>query len=263
MVRDNWYGKRINGKLEVYNMLQTDPVGLFQKISKGEAKNELTHPEEKIPDLRELLLLYANFKLKLSLGRDWQLIKIFGVYSSMEEHINLLYEKSSSLGLPERETLEPPSFFKKLSESENPNHKLIGELGIKLIRSREDMGREIESESKILFPNSTRVIDPLLCVELLAHFTGMERLAIASASAIQIAGSERALFMSKTKQVRGPKHGIIFKSSLVSGVSQDKRGKAARKLAGKLAICFRADLLHDEFSQSQIDSFLASIKNLS
>ncbi len=262
MKENKWYGFRKVDGYEIYDSLSTSPSDLFQKLAKGDTSDETTHFSKEIPDLRSILLEYGRIKLQGSLGNDWTVLKTFNIYNSMDEIINLLYEKSMALSLKVGEAKDSASFFKALSESDNLDYIRVGTMGMQIESTKNELQKSLELEAYKLFPNGSRIIGPLLCIEILSHFNSLERLVEAPASAIQIAGAEKALFMSKVKHVRGPKHGIIFKSALVSGSPLKHRGKAARRLALKLSLAFRADAMGRVFAQNEIDSMLDFVKKL-
>ncbi len=260
MTEDKWYGVRKNGAYEIYDALSGDPSGLFEKLAKGHVSDEPVHESQEIPDLRAILIEHGKNKLRNSLGQDWNALKIFNIYNSMDEILNLLYEKSMALSLKVGEAKDSPSFFKALSQFNDPDYVQVGNMGFQMEETRKSLQSSLEKEALRMFPNGSRLIDPLLCIELLWHFNSLQRLAEAPASAIQIAGAEKALFMSKVKHVKGPKHGIIFKSPIVSGAPLNRRGKTARKLALKLSLAFRADVMGHVLDQEQIDAMLDFIK---
>lgn len=260
MSEDKWYGFHRHGTYEIYDVLSGDPSKLFEKLSRGHASDEPVHEASEIPDLRTVLIQHGKNKLHNSLGQDWQVLKTFNIYNSMDEILNLLYEKSMALSLKVGETKDSPSFFRLLSEFTEPDYVMVGNMGLQMEETKNSLRHSLEKEALRMFPNGSRLIDPLLCIELLSHFNSLQRLAEAPASAIQIAGAEKALFMSKVKHVKGPKHGIIFKSSIVSGAALKYRGRVARRLALKLSLAFRADVMGHVFDQKEINAFTASIK---
>jgi len=69
----------------------------------------------------------------------------------------------------------------------------------------------------------------------------LEKLARMSASNIQIIGAEKALFRHLKKKGKAPKYGMIYMSTVVQSVPEDKRGKVARAYAAKLMMAARID----------------------
>jgi nucleolar protein 56 len=58
---------------------------------------------------------------------------------------------------------------------------------------------------------------------------------------VQVLGAEDALFAHLRGSAPSPKHGVIFTHEYVRGTRPEKRGSAARALAGKLTIAARVD----------------------
>jgi len=58
-------------------------------------------------------------------------------------------------------------------------------------------------------------------------------------STIQLIGAEKALFRHVARKEKCPKYGLLYYSKYVQG--KKNKGKAARKLANKLAISIKVD----------------------
>jgi RNA processing factor Prp31 len=258
--RTKWYGYRSDGTLKVYKLLSANPTDLFDRLSEG--KDGLEMEEGKaLPDLRELMLNYGRSKLKESLGRDWKLVKIFNVYNSMDEIINLLFEKSMALGLIVGESEDPGELFQNMKNNEDHAISTIGELGSEMVSRKRELEKSLNEKAKEIFPNTSRIINPVLCAELLGHFQSLERLVNTPSSSIQMAGAEKSLFISKTRHIPNPKHGFLYKSHLISGSSPRDRGKISRRLSAKIALTLKADGIGRIMSQDEIDNILSKISN--
>ena len=260
--RTRWYGHRNEGSLRVYKLLSTNPVGLFNMLSEGKNGIE-TEPGKTLPDLRELMLDYGRWKLNESLGRDWKLVKIFNVYNSMDEIINLLFEKSMALGLIVGESEDPGELFQHMIKNEDPAISTIGELGSEMVSRKKELEKSLNEKAREIFPNTSRIINPVLCAELLGHFQSLERLVNTPSSSIQMAGAEKSLFISKTKHIPNPKHGFLYKSHIISGSSPKDRGKISRRLSAKIALTLKADGTGRIMSQEEIDNILSKISSKS
>ncbi|HET7324768.1 MAG TPA: NOP5/NOP56 family protein [Halococcus sp.] len=90
-------------------------------------------------------------------------------------------------------------------------------------------------------PNLAALAGPTLAARLLALAGGLEPLAKTSSSTVQVLGAEEALFAHLRGTAPSPKHGIIYTHEYVRGTRSEKRGSAARALAGKLTIAARID----------------------
>ncbi|MCL4480841.1 MAG: hypothetical protein M1113_05090 [Candidatus Thermoplasmatota archaeon] len=258
--RTRWYGKRIEGNLNVYKLLSVNPVDLFNRLSEGNSELEM-EDRRTLPDLRDLMLNYGRVKLKESLGRDWNLVKIFNVYNSMDEIINLLFEKSMGLGLIVGESEDPGELFQNMKNYEENAISTIGELGLEMVSRKKELEKSLNEKAKEIFPNTSRIINPVLCAELLGHFQSLERLVNTPSSSIQMAGAEKSLFISKTRHIPNPKHGFLYKSHLISGSSPRDRGKISRRLSAKIALTLKADGVGRIMSQDEIDQILSKINS--
>ncbi|MBI5036731.1 hypothetical protein HZC09_05300 [Candidatus Micrarchaeota archaeon] len=99
----------------------------------------------------------------------------------------------------------------------------------------------VSTASAKLMPNACALIEGVLAAKLLSIAGSVEKLALFPASTLQVLGAEKALFKHLRKGTLPPKHGLLFQSPYVNGQPFDKRGKAARSLAAKLAIALKAD----------------------
>lgn len=90
-------------------------------------------------------------------------------------------------------------------------------------------------------PNLTALAGPTLAARLLSLAGGLESLAKTSSSTVQLLGAEEALFAHLRGSAPSPKHGVIYVHEYVRGTRPEKRGSAARALAGKLTIAARID----------------------
>ncbi|MGP6207309.1 hypothetical protein ACNF42_04670 [Cuniculiplasma sp. SKW3] len=256
---DKWYGKEINGRFEWYEGLESNPVEVFQDLFKGNDVPTTEIKPEKMPDLRESIIAFGHSQLRKSLGEDWKLVKIINVYLSMDELINTLYEKSLALSLITGNHGSKEQFFRDLMEQDEEGMVKIGTLGMNMSQKKNELWSDIESRIIQILPGSSYLAGTETVAELLAHFGNLERLAMSRSSSIQMAGAEKSLFISKIKKVKNPKYGLIYKSPLVSSATPSTRGKVARKLAGKLAICLRADFSGNPIRKEEIDKMKEKI----
>lgn len=90
-------------------------------------------------------------------------------------------------------------------------------------------------------PNFSELATSLIASQLLARAGSLERLASMPGSTIQVLGAEEALFSHLRNKTKSPKHGFIFNHPLIKSLPKKARGKMARTLSGKLAICVRED----------------------
>lgn len=110
----------------------------------------------------------------------------------------------------------------------------------------------LESLMKKTCPNLTEIAGPILGAELILLSNGIKNLAQSPAGRIQILGAGKSFYLSRKKNVPGPKHGIIFKHPFVH--NSKTRGKNARILAGKIAIATRIDFYSGKLDNDFIES---------
>lgn len=99
----------------------------------------------------------------------------------------------------------------------------------------------VERVATSVTPNLAALAGPTLAARLLSLAGGLESLAKTSSSTVQLLGAEEALFAHLRGQAPSPKHGVIYVHEYVRGTRPEKRGSAARALAGKLTIAARID----------------------
>ncbi len=99
----------------------------------------------------------------------------------------------------------------------------------------------VEQQMRELSPNFSELATAMIAGQLLSKAGSLKRLAEMPGSTIQVLGAEEALFSHLKTRSRPPKHGFIFNHPLVKTLPKHVRGRMARTLAGKMAICIRAD----------------------
>ncbi|GAP93128.1 putative nucleolar protein 58 [Rosellinia necatrix] len=125
------------------------------------------------------------------------------------------------------------------------NIKLLAEQVISFTEYRQQLSQYLSSRMKALAPNTTEILGELVGARLIAHTGSLMKLAKSPGSTIQILGAEKALFRALKTKHDTPKYGLIYHSSLVGQASGKNKGKIARMLAAKAALCLRVDALSD------------------
>lgn len=101
-------------------------------------------------------------------------------------------------------------------------------------------------------PNVSAIAGPMVGARLITLAGGLDRLARAPASLVQLLGAEKALFRFLRTGRGAPKHGVIFQHPYVHGSPKWQRGKMARALAAKIAIAARIDYFSGEDRSAQL-----------
>jgi len=110
-----------------------------------------------------------------------------------------------------------------------------------LYKERDSLERYLEGLVRAEMPNLAAVAGTLLAARLLAIGGGLEKLAVAPASRIQLLGAEKALFRHMRENSKAPKYGLIFGHELVQKAPDNRRGKVARCVASKLSLAAKTD----------------------
>jgi nucleolar protein 56 len=121
--------------------------------------------------------------------------------------------------------------------------QLIGlaESAVDLLDRREALRAFLERQAPAVAPNLSTLAGPVLAARLIALAGGLEDLAKLPSGTVQVLGAEDALFAHLRGDAPSPKHGVIYTHEYVQGTRREKRGSAARALAGKLSIAARVD----------------------
>jgi len=112
---------------------------------------------------------------------------------------------------------------------------------LKDISYRKRLQSSVRSRCSEILPNLHRLLGDSLSIRLVRTAGSLSRLASYAASTIQILGAEKAFNETVKCENNTPKHGIIYDSKFVSRIGTVGRGKMARRLANKIALCARVD----------------------
>ncbi|KAI1427952.1 Nop domain-containing protein [Xylaria sp. FL1777] len=137
----------------------------------------------------------------------------------------------------------------EIGEIDLENIKLLAEQVISFTEYRQQLSQYLTSRMKALAPNTTEILGELVGARLIAHTGSLMRLAKSPGSTIQILGAEKALFRALKTKHDTPKYGLIYHSSLVGQATGRNKGKIARMLSAKAALCLRVDALSDLSSE--------------
>ncbi|MFH0969972.1 MAG: NOP5/NOP56 family protein [Candidatus Diapherotrites archaeon] len=111
-----------------------------------------------------------------------------------------------------------------------------------------------------LAPNFAELATPMIAGQLMAKAGSLKKLAEMPSSTIQVLGSEEALRSHIRSKTKPPKHGYLFNHPFVKSLPKHARGKMARALSGKLAICIRVDVFGKE---RIVDKYKPALESLS
>jgi nucleolar protein 56 len=178
--------------------------------------------------LHNTSLLLAQERVDEQLqSEDLQLIQMVNALDDLIQTANLLSERLSCWALL-------PTAKKKVK----PFEKTLTAVNDEIQRLQE----QIEQDMKMIAPNTSAIIGPLIGARLIAFAGGMQRMAMMPASTVQILGAEKALFRFKKEGGKPPKHGVIFQHPSINCAPKTERGKIARLLATKISTAIKADV---------------------
>jgi len=190
--------------------------------------------------LREVALGLVRRQLKALTTAEQDLLQAVEALDDLNQAVNLLDERLYEWSrLRRQEIVHGRDLAQALSGDE-----ITGELARVVLRLRDaraamegEVGKAVES----IAPNLSILAGSVLAARLISRAGGLRRLAEMPSSTIQVMGAEKALFKHLKGSAPSPKHGIIYRHPAVIGAQKSLRGKAARALAGKLAIAARLD----------------------
>ncbi len=119
-------------------------------------------------------------------------------------------------------------------------------------KTQQQINQYIETKLSTLCQNTTTIIGTILTAKLLTIAGSLKKLATMPASTIQLLGAEKALFRNIKQGTKIPKYGIISQHPLIQKQSMKLHGKAARKLADKIAITAKIDYFKGTFIGDKI-----------
>ncbi|MDD4251133.1 MAG: RNA-binding protein [Candidatus ainarchaeum sp.] len=181
-------------------------------------------------DLRKRLLKKAKEQIIESLSeKEVHIIKTIKLIEDLDEISNLLRENVLD--------------WDKRSPTGNAL-RILTKLKLELNNletEREEATQFVKDEMQSEFPEFSKLAGEILAAKLLATAGSKRKLAFVPASTIQVLGAEKSLFNHLKRRGQCPKHGHLFNHPLLQKLPKQKRGKAARIIAGKLSIAAKLD----------------------
>jgi nucleolar protein 56 len=190
--------------------------------------------------LREVALELVRRKLQAETTAEQDLLQAVEALDDLTQALNLLDERLYEWSrLRHQEIIHGKDLADALYDDEN-----MGELAkaiVGLRESRISLEREVGRNAESIAPNLSLLAGPVLAARLISRAGGLQRIMRMPSSAIQVMGAEKSLFKHLKGNAPSPKHGIIYRHPAIMGSAKHLRGRAARALAGKLAIAARMD----------------------
>lgn len=200
--------------------------------------------------LRKAQIIVVEEKVKRELGReDLQIIQMVKSVEELTKILNILSERINE--------------WKNLPVQDE-SIRYLNELKRKVDATIDELKERLGEKMKMLAPNLSELVGPLLAAKLISVTGGIENLAKLPSSSIQILGAEKALFRYKQGKGTPPKHGIIFRHPAVRSAKAKDRGKISRVLASKISLAAKADSFTGNFIADKLkrdfEEFVNSIK---
>ncbi len=200
--------------------------------------------------LRKAQIIVIEEKVKKELGReDLQVIQMVKSVEELTKILNILSERINE--------------WKNLPVQDE-SIRYLNELKRKVDATIDELKERLGEKMKMLAPNLSELVGPLLAAKLISVTGGIENLAKLPSSSIQILGAEKALFRYKQGKGTPPKHGIIFRHPAVRSAKAKDRGKISRVLASKISLAAKADSFTGNFIADKLkrdfEEFVRSIK---
>jgi hypothetical protein len=177
-------------------------------------------------------------------GKEIHIIKAVNLLTDLDSINNLMRENLNEwqIRAPNGEALEAFGELEKNTLNVEAEKTKLNEF--------------VQKEMKTEFPNFSEVATPIIGAKLLSEAGSKKRLCFMPASTIQVLGAEKALFAHLRKNAKSPKHGHLFNHPLLQNMPRYKRGKAARIIAGKLAIALKQDYFGGEDTSKETKKLL-------
>jgi nucleolar protein 56 len=178
---------------------------------------------------------------------DQQLVHAIRAIEDLDETINELAERLSEwAGTLFEDAGTGVEYARELVDDEPEStveERVVALAGrvADLADEREDLRAYVEAHAPAVAPNLSMLAGPMLAARLISHAGGLESLAKQPSGTVQVLGAEDSLFAHLRGHAPSPKHGVIYAHEYVRGTDADRRGAAARTLAGKLSIAARVD----------------------
>uniref|UniRef100_A0A6P6Y149 Nucleolar protein 58-like n=1 Tax=Dermatophagoides pteronyssinus TaxID=6956 RepID=A0A6P6Y149_DERPT len=174
-------------------------------------------------------LVFAEFVLHVGLRSNLQNV-------SSLEHINI-----DERLLQELKVLAESSMGSELSLADIECLKEVSNRVVSLFQYKMQLAEYLHARMQKIAPNLAHLLGDLLGAKLIAHSGGLLNLAKQPASTVQLLGAEKALFRALKSRSNTPKYGMLYHAKLVAQASTKLKGKMARIVANKAALCARAD----------------------
>ncbi|MFH1638532.1 MAG: hypothetical protein ABIB71_08960 [Candidatus Woesearchaeota archaeon] len=158
-------------------------------------------------DIRKQCIKLTKERLEESFNEEHEVIELIKLYDKTERFL---------LQIPEKNELRTAA-KSSMKKNEQQINSILKKISHRLLESA----------------------GPIISARLIRNAGSLKKLSSMPSSKIQLLGAEKALFTHLKTGSKAPKHGIIFNHFSIK--ESENKGKAARKLASKIAIAARVD----------------------
>ena len=184
------------------------------------------------PELIDIVsdyLLYAKVVLKVGMRTNVREMELKDLIpEDVEKEIHEAAEKSMGT---------------EISADDEVHIKDLATQVIEMYEYRESLANYLKARMGAVAPNLSVMVGEIVGSRLIAKAGSLVNLAKLPSSTVQILGAEKALFKAMRTKHNTPKYGLIYHASLVGAAPVSVKGKVARSLAAKCALCIRYDAL--------------------
>lgn len=228
--------------------------------------------------LTQVNLELARVQIKKAVKRDSLVIQTNGAIEELDKSINILIERLREwygLHFPEMDRIvdshekyaklvekfglrkniddvelgqfKQKSMGMEITEDDVKTIQLTAKKIVELYQLRESLSKYLDKILKEVAPNLQELAGSAIAAKLIAKAGGLDKLARAPSSTVQLFGAEKALFRYLHGRGKSPKYGIIFSHQLIQNASKEHRGKVARILSSTLSIAAKIDYYSKEY----------------
>lgn len=147
-----------------------------------------------------------------------------------------------------------------LSEAELDGIMEAVDMGLDLVKSKDEILRYVESRMTFFAPNLTIILGAPTAAKLMGIAGGLTNLAKIPACNVQLLGAVKRAASGYSNVTTLPHTGFIFHSPVVQAAPSDLRFKVQKLVASKATLAARADALHSALDGSVGDRFRGELE---
>lgn len=182
--------------------------------------------------------------------REWVELTVPEVSKQIEDHsklANYIADMNRDELLQVANVKEEESIGSIFEEIDFKEIQFLAEEVSGIFELKASYEKYLEKLMKNYCPNLLEIAGANLGAKLLEVGRSLRRLAFLPGSTVQILGAEKALFRHMKTGAKPPKYGVLYAHPLIQKAKRKEKGKVARALADKIALCVKLDYFNGEF----------------